>query len=365
MQECYRLFALFATADCVAVSGGRRLRSASRVLCGLLAATLAAVFYGLSIGPSAARAGTPQNKKIVVTIPTAPAGGSQQAGTEQSAGADTSATQQQPTNIAISIRIDSPGNDGPINQTNVVIGGATGANDASTSQGGGNGGQNASTDQQAGATTNVSQDAAGNLVVVIRINSPGRNGPISQTNAAAGSSNASNTSATSQGATAPTTPSTLNDNAAGSRLPRRAPRLPARKAAAAPRPRAPGPVATASAARAPVASGPAEHASDAAAARSTHHPRHALQAPAATHKASADNSVKAASPLGNALADAGNLLGNVAPAAPIGGSRQSADVSHSILLSLLAALSLAAAFAAWSQRSLWLGDKRLGKRLLR
>jgi hypothetical protein len=75
--------------------------------------------------------------------------------------------------------------------------------------------------------------------------------------------------------------------------------------------------------------------------------------------------VKAASPLGNALADAGNLLGNVAPVAPIGGSRQSADISHSVLLSLLAVLSLAAAFAAWSQRSLWLRDKRLGKRLLR
>jgi hypothetical protein len=343
------------------------------VFCGVLAATLAVVLYGLSLGPSAARAGTPQDENTaMVAAPAAPDGAAQQAATGQTAGADTSVTQQQPTNIAISIRIDSPGDDGPINQTNVVIGGATGANNTSTTQNGGNGGQDASTGQQAGATTNVSQDAAGNLVVVIRINSPGRNGPVSQTNAAIGNSNASNTSATSQGVpTGATAPSMPSADPAWSRYSRRAPvqhpvhRHPARKAATAPTPREPGPVATASAASTPVASAPTSHASNAAAARSAHHPKHALRAPTATRRASSGNNVKAASPLGAALADAGHLLGSVAPAAPIGGPQQSADVSHSVLLSLLAALSLAAAFAAWSRRSVWHRSRRWGKRLLR
>ena len=49
-----------------------------------------------------------------------PAATSQQASTGQAAGATAAATQQQPGNLVISIRINSPGNDGPIEQTNTA-----------------------------------------------------------------------------------------------------------------------------------------------------------------------------------------------------------------------------------------------------
>src|SRR3954463_7011313 len=45
-----------------------------------------------------------------------PARTSQQASTGQAANAAAEATQQQPRNLVISIRINSPGNDGPISQ---------------------------------------------------------------------------------------------------------------------------------------------------------------------------------------------------------------------------------------------------------
>jgi hypothetical protein len=136
----------------------------------------------------------------------APAG-NQQAATDQAATAAATANQQQPRNIVISVRIDSPGDDGAITQENVAVSIADSSNDSSTSQqsggvggaGGQAGDQQASTGQTAGSTTTVSQDQARNLVISIRVNSPGDNGPISQTNQAIAGSNAANTSATNQG----------------------------------------------------------------------------------------------------------------------------------------------------------------------
>jgi hypothetical protein len=139
---------------------------------------------------------------------TAPAGtsagiGDQQASTEQAATADAAANQQQPTNIVVSVRINSPGDDGPITQGNVAVAVGEGTNDSSTAQGGGvgdsggqAGAQDASTGQTASSTATATQDQAGNVVISIRINSPGDNGPISQTNTAAAASNAGNTSTT-------------------------------------------------------------------------------------------------------------------------------------------------------------------------
>jgi hypothetical protein len=140
---------------------------------------------------------------------TAPAGdpagiGEQQASTEQAATASAETNQQQPRNIVVSVRIDSPGDDGPITQENVAVAVSDGSNDSSTAQGsvagaGGQAGdQQASTGQTASSTATVTQDHAGNLVISIRINSPGNNGPISQTNTAIAISNAANTSATNQ-----------------------------------------------------------------------------------------------------------------------------------------------------------------------
>ena len=49
-----------------------------------------------------------------------PASATEEASTAQAAGAAATTTQQQPRNLVISIRINSPGNDGPISQTNVA-----------------------------------------------------------------------------------------------------------------------------------------------------------------------------------------------------------------------------------------------------
>src|SRR5206468_6270513 len=59
---------------------------------------------------------------------------SQQASTGQDAAATGEGTQSQPTNIVVSIRINSPGNDGPISQTNLVGVGVGANNGSSTSQ---------------------------------------------------------------------------------------------------------------------------------------------------------------------------------------------------------------------------------------
>jgi hypothetical protein len=104
----------------------------------------------------------------------------------------------------ISIRINSPGNDGPISQTNVAGSVAGASNDSSTGQGTAAGAQQASeqqaaTDQAAIAAATVTQEQPQNIVILIRINSPGDNGPIEQTNTAVAVSNAGNVSATTQG----------------------------------------------------------------------------------------------------------------------------------------------------------------------
>jgi hypothetical protein len=130
----------------------------------------------------------------------------QEATTDQDAASDASAAQEDAHNIVVSVRVDSPGDDGEITQTNVVAVVSDGSNDSSTNQSGSAGaegagaGQGASTGQAASSTATATQDGAKNIVVIVRINSPGDDGPISQTNTAVAASNASNTSATAQGA---------------------------------------------------------------------------------------------------------------------------------------------------------------------
>ena len=131
------------------------------------------------------------------------AGSSLQASTDQAATATAAATQQQPRNLVVSIRIDSPGNDGPISQRNDAGSVAGASNDGSTGQGGAAGGQasqqQATTDQAATATATATQDQPQNIIIVIRINSPGDNGAIEQTNTTVAVSNAGNVSVTRQG----------------------------------------------------------------------------------------------------------------------------------------------------------------------
>ena len=358
------------------------------MVCGLVAATLVVLVYALGLGSSVARAGTPQDwqtppQATAVPAPTvelyptdiAPATAQAAAApnakspqmvmNDQTAGAETSVNQQQPTNVVISIRIDSPGDNGPISQTNVAVGAANGTNDASTGQDGapGGAGQDASTNQQAGADTTVTQDGAGNLVVTVRINSPGNNGPVSQTNAAAGTSNAQNASETSQGgqSEAPA-PNTAPKKAGGTSSHASRGHTPRHERAAA---------TTAPVSASPVAQAPAWHGADATAASAVRaHPRHAARARAA-HRgrapalggSSADR--LSASPLGTAIGQAGDLLGTMAPRVPLGAPRRPADVSSQVLYSLLAALGIGAAFVAWSLRPAWRRQRRFGNWLLR
>jgi hypothetical protein len=348
------------------------------VRCGLVAALLAALLYGLGLAANNARAGTEQSAEPAqvaaapeTPVEIAPPKTPEQVIADQTAGASSSATQEQPTNVVVSIRVNSPGDNGPISQTNLVISDAGSSNAASTTQDGapeGGSGQDVATQQQAGADTTVTQDGAGNLVVVVRINSPGDNGPISQTNATVATSGAQNTSETTQGE--PAAPSAASagpkEKAAGA-PPRTSRRRPHRAAA----PRRQGAVATAPAPTPPTQPVFATHGSDTKAqARPQHQPRHPANARNAQHERAAANDAgfggrTTANPLGTAVAKAGDLLGTVAPRAPLDGTRSSADVTNSVLFSLLAVFVLAAVFVGWSLLPERLRVKRLPKGLLR
>jgi hypothetical protein len=376
-----------------------------RVVTGLVAATVAALVCALGFGTNNALAGTPQEPDITQAVATpatatpapavevpatgAPLATAQESGSsaptppaedapavkspqqvvnDQTAGADSSATQDQPVNLVISIRIDSPGDDGPISQANVVVAGANGANGASTEQGSGSSGQNASTDQQAAANTTVSQDNAGNYVVVVRINSPGNNGPVSQTNAAAATSNAQNTSSTSQGqqSDAPAAPSGAPKKApAGSSTgtSRRRPRQDASPIAPRQESVTAAPTQTVVPASASHDSGTtsasaarARHASHVASDRPKHGTTVAGRSPGSARVS--------ASPLSAAIGRVGDALGTVAPRGPIGATRPPAGFASSVFYSLLAALGLSAVFVAWSMRPRWPRRRRFRNGLL-
>jgi hypothetical protein len=146
----------------------------------------------------------PGNARADGELSSAPAGGDipagdQQASTGQTATSAAEAAQQRPSNLVVSIRINSPGDDGPISQENVAVSVANGSNGASTTQDGNSGGgQDAATDQSAGSEATTSQDQPGNVVISIRINSPGNGGSIDQSNVAASVSIAGNTSVIAQ-----------------------------------------------------------------------------------------------------------------------------------------------------------------------
>jgi hypothetical protein len=131
----------------------------------------------------------------------------QSASTDQTAAAASSATQVNPSNTNISIRVLSPGSDGPVTQSNTAASSASADNSASTSQdanqsAGGNGiqtsQQSASTDQLAAALSAAKQVDPSNTNTSIRVLSPGSNGAVTQSNTAASSADASNSANTSQ-----------------------------------------------------------------------------------------------------------------------------------------------------------------------
>jgi hypothetical protein len=131
----------------------------------------------------------------------------QSAGTSQQAAAGSSATQSNPSNTNIAIRVLSPGNDGNVSQTNAAGSSATAGNASNTTQGSGQsagtGGvqsstQSSTTDQLAGALSTAAQSGASNVNVPIRVLSPGNDGNVSQTNAVGSQAAAGNAATTGQ-----------------------------------------------------------------------------------------------------------------------------------------------------------------------
>jgi hypothetical protein len=135
----------------------------------------------------------------------------QTATTAQQSTAASEATQTNPSNTNISIRVLSPGDDGAVSQQNSAASSAAAGNSASTGQSAGQteaagGGvqsstQSAATGQLAAALSSAQQAGASNTNVPIRVLSPGNNGPVTQSNTAGSRADAGNTASTGQSST--------------------------------------------------------------------------------------------------------------------------------------------------------------------
>jgi hypothetical protein len=139
----------------------------------------------------------------------------QAAKNDQSADADANAVQVKPSNDNVVVRIDSPGDDGPVKQTNAAGALAAAGNANSTDQsadqkqsgdsckcGGGTqvADQSAHNHQSADADANAKQIKPSNDNVSVRIDSPGNGGKVDQTNAALAGALAGNANETTQSA---------------------------------------------------------------------------------------------------------------------------------------------------------------------
>jgi hypothetical protein len=135
----------------------------------------------------------------------------QDASTNQTAIAASSATQVKPSNSNISVRVLSPGNDGAVSQSNEASSSADASNSAATTQGssqtgGGSGGvqsstQGADTKQGSLAESSATQIHPENSNASVRVLSPGNGGSVSQSNEAETSANAENIAPVTQTST--------------------------------------------------------------------------------------------------------------------------------------------------------------------
>jgi hypothetical protein len=319
------------------------------------------LFFAVLAG--SALAATDEPSTAATAEPAPPIAAGQTAATDQAANSSASAPQQQPRNIVVIVRVDSPGDDGGVTQTNVSVAGSGASNDGSTSQSAADGAapaQDASTSQDASSTATASQDQAGNIVVIVRVNSPGDDGPISQTNTSAAGSSASNTSSTDQ---ASSTGAGENGAAGGTGTPNDASRdtpapigPPAQQQSEAPTP--PAPAATSSRRGlvdlpAPTRSRHAKPASHAAAPKAgpvatrTLSPDAAPTAPAATERTTGilrpqtwrEGRAPAARRDRGLSERAAGLLNTFAPSRPqLPAGEGSKDVSSAVLITLLAVL---------------------------
>jgi hypothetical protein len=110
-------------------------------------------------------------------------------------------------NTASPVRVQSPGSDGSLTQTNSVGSSATSGNSASTTQGAGQAaagsaiqviGQEAATAQLSFAASLAAQLGASNTASPVRVKSPGGGGAVSQQNSAGSSAASGNSAGTGQ-----------------------------------------------------------------------------------------------------------------------------------------------------------------------
>jgi hypothetical protein len=200
--------------------GGRRSRPAALAV-SLLAASLA---FADGASAQAAALTAPTSGALTMALGQI---AQQTAQTLQSAGAQATAVQVQPTNVAVPVAIESPGSSTVIAQGNAAGAGATSANSSKTTQGTGQskGGSPASpsagtvgglapdsasggpaqasvqagqTAQNVGAQATTVQAVPINIAIPIMVGSPGGSIVVVQTNAASSGAAAGNASSTAQ-----------------------------------------------------------------------------------------------------------------------------------------------------------------------
>lgn len=131
----------------------------------------------------------------------------QSADSSQLATSASGATQVDPSNSNISVRVLSPGDNGAVTQSNSASSDATSTNSNSTTQGESqsqSGGgiqaadQSAANEQAAGALSSAYQAGATNQNIGVRVLSPGDNGAVNQSNTASSTADSTNTNTTTQ-----------------------------------------------------------------------------------------------------------------------------------------------------------------------
>lgn len=179
---------------------------------------LALVLLGATGTARASDAPSDPSRDHPVTATPAAQTSAQDAGTMQAATADATAVEPQPTNVFVSVRIDSPGDGGPVTQTSTttVVGAAadTAATDQTAWQDWAPAAapaaqeqkpepaqasdQDAATDQAASATAAATHAQPVNTVVSVRVNSPGDDGPVTQRSAVVVDAASGNVASTTQ-----------------------------------------------------------------------------------------------------------------------------------------------------------------------
>src|SRR5439155_15125265 len=187
----------FATAQRARADTGIPASGASEAMAGLAAQ----VPPGSTVIPPPADANSVPEAPVDPAQPVA-----QDAATTQAAAADAAVAQPQQSNGIGTTRTDSSGGESVSQENDVSVGGAA-ANAAETSQTAGSGeptadeaaaeGQQATSDQSANAAAAAVQPQQSNIVIIIRINSPGDD-VISQTNVVSVVGDAANQSLTGQ-----------------------------------------------------------------------------------------------------------------------------------------------------------------------